>query len=253
VIEALSQRGRRFGTGPIALWELERREGKVLVKLSGEPPRPERWEVVGRLDHRDGGPGRIGFATRDLDRAAWSGAGPWCEHCGLLRRRTVTFLVRRGDGEIRQIGSSCLRDYTGHDLPRVARQAELMRKGRAEVRRSARNSAPSAGLDLIDEGWREAVFLGPVGAWVEAQVEVQAVRAVGRNRFGDVVWHGMRDERDRWVSWFASGGRRLRRGGRYRLRGRVRRHSEWRGRPVTVLARCTAEPIQPKQLASRYS
>jgi hypothetical protein len=169
VIEALSQRGRRFGTGPIALWELERREGKVLVKLSGEPPRPERWEVVGRLDHRDGGPGRIGFATRDLDRAAWSGAGPWCEHCGLLRRRTVTFLVRRGDGEIRQIGSSCLRDYTGHDLPRVARQAELMRKGRAEVRRSARNSAPSAGLDLIDEEWREAVFLGPVGAWVEAR------------------------------------------------------------------------------------
>jgi hypothetical protein len=143
-IEALSQRGRRFGTGPIALRELGRREGEVLVELSGEPPRPEGWEVVGRLDHRDGGPGRLGFATRDLDRAAWSGAGPWCEHCGLLRRRTVTYLVRRGGGEIRQIGSSCLREYTGHDLAPVLCQAKLIREGLAAVRRSAgpRRRAP---------------------------------------------------------------------------------------------------------------
>jgi hypothetical protein len=69
------------------------------------------------------------------------------------------------------------------------------------------------------------------------------MRAVGRNRFGDVVWHGMRDEQDRWVSWFASGGRRLRLGTRYRLRGTVRRYGEWRGRPVTVLTRCRVESI----------
>jgi hypothetical protein len=146
VINALSERGRRFGTGPIALRELKRRDGGVLVELSGEPPRLEGWEVVGRLDHRDGGPGRIGFAGRGLDRAAWSGARPWCEHCRLLRRRTVTYLVRRKGGEIRQIGSSCLRDYTGHDLARVVRQAELIRKGRAAVLRSARNSGPSSEL-----------------------------------------------------------------------------------------------------------
>jgi hypothetical protein len=242
-IEALSERGRRFGTGPIALRELERRDGKVLVELSGEPPRLEGWEVVGRLDHRDGGPGRIAFASRGVDHAAWSGARPWCEHCGLLRRRTVTYLVRRRGGEIRQIGSSCLRDYTGHDLARVVRQAELIRKGRAAVRRSARNLGPSSGLHPMEDQWKEGAFLGPVGARVEAKVEVKALRAVGHNRFGDVVWHGMRDERDRWVSWFASGGRRLRRGRRYRLRGTVRRYGEWRGRPVTVLTRCRAESI----------
>jgi hypothetical protein len=225
-IEALSKRGRRLGTGPIELRELERRAGEVLVELSGEPPRLEGWEVVGRLDHVDGGPGRVSFAGQRLDRGAWLGAEPWCEHCGLLRRRTVTYLVRDGGGEVRQIGSSCLRDYTGRDLARALRQAELLERAR-----------------VVLERWREEAYLGPVGARVKVQVEAQAVRAVGANRFGQVIWHGMSDQRGRWISWFASGGRRLDMGRRYELRGRVRRHGEWRGRPVTVLSRCTAEPI----------
>jgi hypothetical protein len=222
-IESLSDRSQRLGTGAIELRELERRRHAVLVELAGEPPRLE--------------------GCRGVDRRAWSGAEPWCEHRGLLRRRTVTYLVRRGRGEIRQIGSSCLRDYTGHDLTRVVRQTELMGKGRAAVRRGARSSGPSPELHPMEDEWKKGAFLGPVGARVEAKVEVKALRAVGRNRFGDVVWHGMRDERERWVSWFASGGRRLRRGTRYRLRGTVRRHGEWRGRPVTVLTRCRAESI----------
>jgi hypothetical protein len=143
-----------------------------------------------------------------------------------LRHRTVTYLVRKGGGEIRQIGSSCLRHYTGRDLARALRQAELLESAR-----------------VVFEQWREDVYLGPVGARVKVQVEVQAVRAVGANRFGQVIWHGMSDRRGRWISWFASRGRRLDRGRRYELRGRVRRHGEWRGRPVTVLCRCTAEPI----------
>jgi hypothetical protein len=121
-IEALSERGRRFGTGRIELQEVERRGGEILVELVGEPPRLEGWEVVGRLDHDDGGSGRLSFAGPGIERGAWSGAEPWCEHCGLLRRRTVTYLVRDGSGEVRQIGSSCLRDYTGHDLARAVRQ-----------------------------------------------------------------------------------------------------------------------------------
>jgi hypothetical protein len=343
-IEALSDRGVRLGTGPIELDELDHRDGEVLVELSGDSPGLEGWEVVGRLDHPEGGRGRLGFAGPGLDRGAWSGAEPWCEHCGLLRRRRVTYLVRQRGGEIRQIGSSCLRDYTGHDLGSALRQAELLGKGAAEIHRSAasrlsdrdhppledflalliavvrdnqagtfvprsrsskqrpasadlalkawsagrgfgtpdrdaardliswglahlrsrrRNdyeervvrllerggrlthteAAVIAGLYVLEERWRERGFLGPVGARVEVEVEVQRVRAAGCNRFGEVVWHVMRDGRGRLASWFASGGRRLKRGGRYRLRARVRRHGEWRGRPVTVLSRCSAEPI----------
>ena len=73
--------------------------------MRAEPPRLAGWEVVGRLDHRDGGPGRLRFAAAGIDRTAWAGAEPWCEHCGLLRRRTITYLVRRGGADIRQICS----------------------------------------------------------------------------------------------------------------------------------------------------
>jgi hypothetical protein len=53
---------------------------------------------------------------------------------------------------------------------------------------SARNSEPIAGLHPPEEQRREAVFLGPVGARVEAQVEVQAVRACGAIASG--LWSG---------------------------------------------------------------
>jgi hypothetical protein len=143
-IEALSERGRRFGTGPIELRELERGGGELLVEIRGVPPRLEGWEVVGRLEHDGGGPARLGFVGPGLDPVAWSRAEPWCEHCGLLRRRTVTYLVRSGRGEIRQIGSSCLRDYTGHDLARAVWQAELLERGAAAIERTARS--PGTGV-----------------------------------------------------------------------------------------------------------
>jgi hypothetical protein len=90
------------------------------------------------------------------------------------------------------------------------RVARLLERG---GRLSRPEAAVVAGLYLAEERWRSRAFLGSVGARAEAKVEVHAVRGVGRNRFGEVVWHGMSDERDRLVSWFASGGRRLRRGG----------------------------------------
>lgn len=37
-----------------------------------------------------------------------------CDHCESNRNRTDTYLVRKGD-EVRQVGSSCIKDFTGHD------------------------------------------------------------------------------------------------------------------------------------------
>ena len=44
---------------------------------------------------------------------AWNG---YCDHCETSRRRKTTVLVRsETDGEVRQVGRSCLFDYTGID------------------------------------------------------------------------------------------------------------------------------------------
>lgn len=52
-----------------------------------------------------------------------------CDHCGLDRRRKTTYLVEEiATGAIKQVGSSCLRDFLGTDPANVLRYAEYLRE-----------------------------------------------------------------------------------------------------------------------------
>lgn len=42
-------------------------------------------------------------------------AEPVCDHCGKIRSRKQTFLVRATDGEMKRVGRSCLHDFLGRD------------------------------------------------------------------------------------------------------------------------------------------
>jgi hypothetical protein len=42
-------------------------------------------------------------------------AEPLCEHCGMVRARKQTFLIRAADGTVKRVGRSCLHDYLGRD------------------------------------------------------------------------------------------------------------------------------------------
>ena len=70
--------------------------------------------------------------------AAGAFAAAICEHCGLRRRRTRTYVVVHTDsGEVRQVGSGCLRDFLGGPDPeRACRRAELLAAARAELDRA---------------------------------------------------------------------------------------------------------------------
>lgn len=39
----------------------------------------------------------------------------FCDHCQTERYRKDTYLVRDKDGSVKQVGSSCIKDFTGHD------------------------------------------------------------------------------------------------------------------------------------------
>lgn len=47
--------------------------------------------------------------------AALRHAEPLCEHCGMVRARKQTFLIRSADGTVKRVGRSCLHDYLGRD------------------------------------------------------------------------------------------------------------------------------------------
>lgn len=51
--------------------------------------------------------------------ARWSTAPPHCAHCATDRRRKTTYLVRDASGTVRQVGSTCLDEFTGLPLPKL--------------------------------------------------------------------------------------------------------------------------------------
>lgn len=86
------------------------------------------WSFVARIDHSQeaGNVVRV-VPGQDLPQG-YRDAEPQCVHCGYKRRRRDTFVLRCDDGgEHKQIGSSCLRDFTGHrDANKWAKLAELV-------------------------------------------------------------------------------------------------------------------------------
>lgn len=49
--------------------------------------------------------------------AQYRTGAPRCEHCGTVRYRIDTYLVQRPGGDIKPVGSTCLKDYIGHQNP----------------------------------------------------------------------------------------------------------------------------------------
>lgn len=78
-------------------------DGKVLFN---------NWNVVAKIDHL---PVRnIIYTFGDfIPEDKWYHAKSFCEHCHTLRNRNTTYLLRHKNGAIKQVGSSCLKEFTG--------------------------------------------------------------------------------------------------------------------------------------------
>lgn len=78
------------------------------------------WTVCAKIEHGDKGNIVTTFGTTTA-RPEWYTAPARCDHCGTNRFRAVTFICQHENGEFRQVGRSCLKDYTG-----IAPQVALM-------------------------------------------------------------------------------------------------------------------------------
>lgn len=75
-----------------------------------------------------------------------------CEHCGINRYRTATFIVRGEDGELHQVGKSCLNLFTGvHVSGLWALEWDMIGEGDDERDSWGFSSAPSvfSPLELV--------------------------------------------------------------------------------------------------------
>ena len=81
------------------------------------------WTVAAYIEHTDAG--NIVTAIDGETRAEWRTIPAHCDHCGTDRARLYTYIVRDEDGDYKQVGKSCLRDYTGIDSEIAAAIASL--------------------------------------------------------------------------------------------------------------------------------
>lgn len=96
------------------------------VTVTGEAPRLGGWDVVGAIEHTGGERNIVhAFGGHKPPKDAAHRAGD-CDHCGHIRKRTKTYLLKRGK-TIQQVGKTCLKDFTGHPDPeRLASGAEWL-------------------------------------------------------------------------------------------------------------------------------
>lgn len=88
---------------------------RVPLTLDCQIPRYAGWSFVAALTHMDGE-----TVVRTVPGAEtpvlYRTRGPVCDHCGSVRRRTETYVLRHEDGRVVQVGSTCIGDFLGEDL-----------------------------------------------------------------------------------------------------------------------------------------
>lgn len=74
--------------------------------------RANGWTVCAKIEHGDKGNIVTPYGLEQVDNS-WYTIPSHCDHCGTNRVRTVTYMCRNDAGQFRQVGRSCLKDYTG--------------------------------------------------------------------------------------------------------------------------------------------
>ena len=95
------------------------------LTINSEEIKKNGYTLVGMIEHLTGGNIVTPFNT--ALNSDWSHAKPYCEHCGVKRFRRYTFIVRDDKtGEEHQIGSDCLKDYSGIDPQELGYRNEFI-------------------------------------------------------------------------------------------------------------------------------
>ena len=88
------------------------------IELIGDAPKLNGWKFVARLETIKGEKDNLVFvAPNENIPTKYRETGSQCEHCNSNRYRKYTFVLQHENGEYKQVGSSCLKDFLGHSNP----------------------------------------------------------------------------------------------------------------------------------------
>lgn len=142
----------------------------VTVRTHGTTPMlPGGWQYVGTVEHMPDGLTEDGRQTANIlhgdDPAlsAYRNADADCDHCGYVRQRAKTIIVRSEDGAVVQLGTACLKDYLGFhgDAARLAMLVQWYEELRRDI-----NDADGTYRERCADGALTDTFLAAVSACV---------------------------------------------------------------------------------------
>ena len=131
-VKKVNRKAEKLGLNPVTLTigekfqesiKIRNREGKnitlivdrINVKIEGEKPVISGWNLIAKIDHI-GENNIISHFVESMDDVPleYRDAANNCDHCNYNRNRLKTYILQNVSNEdYKQIGSSCVRDYTG--------------------------------------------------------------------------------------------------------------------------------------------
>lgn len=109
------------------------------------------WRVVGKLEAIEGGNLAFSVSQNAVDVQVLNGRADHpieCEHCNTKRKRNDSYLLKdQATDEYKQVGNSCLEDFTGHDPAAalfLARMYDAVRITEGELEEYGRASRANA-------------------------------------------------------------------------------------------------------------
>lgn len=88
----------------------------VDVEISGCAPIVEKCQLVGVISKLDDGTNSIQNVPGQEIPIEFRSNKFFCDHCGINRYRKEVVIIKNEDGEYKQLGKTCLKDYLGIDL-----------------------------------------------------------------------------------------------------------------------------------------
>jgi len=180
---AMTVLGEPFVVKEIGEGGAEVRYLAVRVTLSGRAPKLGGWQLLATLQHEEAGvivralPG-----TPEGLLTAYRNASSSCTHCRVDRARKDTYIVQHQDGTIKQVGRTCLADFTRTKrAEEVARLAALLREAADTIETGGSGQGPAV-YPLQDFLAMVACFIGECG-WRSRT----AAREQGRTATADLT------------------------------------------------------------------
>ena len=100
---------------------------KVKVTVSEDRIKlPGGWKLVAKIDFSGGTRPVVSVVSELVFRFTRRKDKDGCDHCGHNRRRKKCYIVESTKGVRKQIGSSCIRDFLGHDPTKELKYSDIM-------------------------------------------------------------------------------------------------------------------------------